>query len=85
MRLTVELPDGLYRQAKEEAMRRGCELKDLIGDGLRLVVASSPDAAQNPSLSELMKPALGLVESGVPDLASNAGHLQGFARALGHR
>ncbi len=65
-------------------MRRGCELKDLIGEGLRLVLDPAPDTEPSPKLSELMKPALGLVESGVPDLDSNPGCLQGFARAGGH-
>jgi len=33
-----------------------------------------------PSLEDLMKPARGVVDSGVADLASNPKHLKGFGR-----
>jgi hypothetical protein len=38
MKTTVELPDTLYRQAKAEAALRGRKLKDMVEEGLRLVL-----------------------------------------------
>lgn len=39
MKTTVELPDELFRQAKAKAALEGVKLKDLIAEGLRLVLA----------------------------------------------
>ena len=80
VKTTVELPDTLYRQAKAEAALRGRKLKDLVEEGLRLVLQAPPDTARHPDLGGLMRPALGIVESGVPDLGSNPEHLKGFGR-----
>ena len=38
MKTTVEVPDELYRKAKAEAALRGRKLKDLVEEGLRLVL-----------------------------------------------
>jgi uncharacterized protein YecE (DUF72 family) len=84
MKTTVELPDPLYRQAKAEAALRGRKLRDLVEEGLRLVLKAPPDTTHRHSLAELMKPALGVFESDVPDLASNPEHLEGFGRDAGH-
>ena len=80
MKTTVELPDDLYRQAKATAALRGCKLKDLIEEGLRLVLKGGRKPAQRPSLAVLMKGARGIIDSGIPDLASNSKHLAGFGR-----
>jgi hypothetical protein len=85
MKTTVELPDVLYRQAKAEAALRGRKLKDLVEEGLRLVLKAPADAARRPGLAELMAPAFGIFESDVPDLGSNPEHLQGFGRDASHR
>lgn len=80
MKTTVEVPDDLYRRAKAEAALRGRKLKDLIEEGLRLVLESPPKQGRHPSLARLMKRARGMIDSGVPDLASNPKHLEGFGR-----
>lgn len=85
MKTTVELPDAIYRQAKAEAALRGRKLKDLIEEGLRLVLNAPPSTPDRPSLAGLMEHARGVVESGVPDLASNPKHLKGFGRDARHR
>ena len=38
MKTTVEIPDELFRAAKATAARDGSKLKDLVADGLRLVL-----------------------------------------------
>jgi predicted component of type VI protein secretion system len=86
MKTTVEMPDELYRRAKAEAALRGRKLKDLIEEGLRLVLETARREPNRPSLAELMKDARGVVDSGVSDLASNKRHLADFGRKpRGHR
>jgi predicted component of type VI protein secretion system len=80
MKTTVELPDDLYRRAKAEAALRGRRLKDLVEEGLRWVLQSPRSQPGQPALQELMKKACGVVDSGIPDLASNPKHLAGFGR-----
>jgi len=85
VKTTVELPDTLYRQAKAEAALRGRKLKDLVEEGLRRVLDSPAETTRQPNLAGLMKHARGVVESGVPDLASNPEHLKGFGHDASHR
>lgn len=86
MKTTVEVSDDLYRRAKAEAALRGRKLKDLIEEGLRLVLEAPGKKRERPSLAGLMKHARGVVNSGIPDLGSNAEHLAEFGRnARGHR
>jgi len=80
MKTTVEVPDELYRRAKAEAALRGRKLKDLVEEGLRLVLKLPRKAADRPSLAGLTKGARGIIDSGVRDLASNPKHLAGFGR-----
>src|SRR5271169_3635521 len=80
MKTTVEVSDDLYRRAKSEAALRGRKLKDLVEEGLRLVL-ERPHATPSPhSLAGLMKNAAGMVVSGSADLASNPEHLTGLSR-----
>ena len=80
MKTTVEVPDELYRRAKAEAALRGRKLRDLVEEGLRLVLAAPRKTRGHPSLAELTKRSRGMIDSGVPDLASNPKHLAGFGR-----
>lgn len=80
MKTTVELPDDLYRRAKAEAALRGRKLRDLVEEGLRLVVESPPKARRPSTLAGLMKRSRGVVDSGVADLGSNPKRLKGFGR-----
>jgi predicted component of type VI protein secretion system len=87
VKTTVEVPDDLYRRAKSEAALRGRKLKDLIEEGLRLVLeAPSERRSRRPGLSKLMEKARGVVDSGIDDLASGKRHLADFGRdARRHR
>jgi hypothetical protein len=80
MKTTVEVPDDLYRQAKAEAALRGRKLRDLIEEGLRLVLGAPGKSPRRPNLADLMRRARGTIDSRVPDLASNPKHLAGFGR-----
>ncbi len=85
MKTTIEVPDDLYRRAKSMAALRGRKLKDLIEEALRLVVEGPRKARREQGLAELMRRARGVIDSGVPDLASNPRHLEGFGRNAGDR
>ncbi len=88
MKTTVELSDDLYRRVKADAALRGRKVKDLVEEGMRLLLKTSRkiprETLRKPprraSLAGLMKHARGVVDSGVADLASNAEHLSGFGR-----
>lgn len=83
MKTTVEVPDELYRRAKAEAALRGSKFRELIEEGLKLAL-ERPRRTRRPSgLSGLMKRARGVIDSGIPDLASNPEHLAGFGRDAG--
>ena len=81
MKTTIELSDELFRKVKAEAALRGRKLKDLVEEGLRLVLESPrAEPGAKPGLDDLMKDSCGVVDSGVPDLGSNPQHLEGFGR-----
>ena len=80
MKTTIEVPDDLYRQAKAEAALRGRKLKDLVEEGLRLVLQTPPPKDERPTLAGLMESAFGMFDSGIPDLGSNKKHLAGLGR-----
>jgi hypothetical protein len=80
MKTTVEVPDELYRRAKAEAALRGRKLRDLVEEGLRLVLEAPRQTYRDPSLSALTRRACGMIESEVSDLGSNPKHLAGFGR-----
>ena len=86
MKTTVELPDDLARRIKAAAALRGRKLKDLVAEGLRLVLeapasAASPAKQPPPTAYELMKDGRGIVDSGIGNLATNPKHLKGFGGA----
>lgn len=85
MKTMIEVPDALYRRAKAAAALRGRKLKDLVAEGLRLVIKTPRKKQIRQDLAQLMKCARGMVHSGVSDLASNPRHLTGFGHDAGHR
>jgi len=80
MKTTIEVSDALYRRAKSEAALRGRKVKDLVEEGLRLVLETPRRSRRRRSLAELMRGARGTVDSGVTDLASNPERLKDFGR-----
>jgi len=83
MKTTIELPDDLYREAKAQAALRGRKLKDMVEEGLRLVLAGTHGGgrqAPEPTLLELMEDGIGIFDSGVPDLATNPRYMADYGR-----
>ncbi|HEY4114028.1 MAG TPA: hypothetical protein VGM17_08200 [Rhizomicrobium sp.] len=80
MKTTIEVPDELYRRAKSEAALQGRRLRDLVEDGLRQVLEAPRRPKRASTLAEAMKNARGIMDSGIPDLATNPKYLEGFGR-----
>jgi hypothetical protein len=88
MKTTIDLPDDLYRQAKAEAALRGRKLKDMVEEGLRRVLSEPPhdeETSSGPTLLELMKDGIGIIDSGVPDLSTNPKYMADYGRSRGDR
>lgn len=80
MKTTVEISDDLYRRAKATAALRGRRLRDLVEEGLRLVLENSGKNPAERELTAAWKSVSGTIESGIPDLSSNPEHLAGYGR-----
>jgi hypothetical protein len=80
MKTTVEISDDLYRRAKSTAALQGRRLKDLVEEGLRLIVDGAGKLPSQRRLRARLKRASGIVASGIPDLASNPKHLERLGR-----
>jgi hypothetical protein len=91
MRTTVDLPDELLRRAKAEAALRGRKLKDLIEEGLRIVVDKTPpdrDSGPNetrakpkkPTAHDLLKDLIFEDADGPTDLSTNPKYFDDFGR-----
>jgi hypothetical protein len=82
MRITVKIPDNLWRRAKAEAMLRGRKLDDLVTEGLQRVL-QQPVLGQPKALSlhDLMRDCCGIAEDTPADYATNPKYMEGFARA----
>ena len=89
MRTTVDIPDALLRRAKSEAALRGRKLKDLVEEGLRLVLEkeNAPAVAEKKkpmvkprpgSLHEKMQKFCGIIKDGPTDLSTNKKYFDGF-------
>lgn len=71
MRTTVRLPEGLMRQVKAEAVRRGETVTALIERGLRLVLARPARPPRRPVVTLPVSKAAGGTHPGV-DLDQSA-------------
>jgi hypothetical protein len=86
MRTTVDIPDELFRRAKSEAALRGRSLKDLVEEGLRLVVDRPPPEEKpqplrrKPSAHDLLKDLCGIYKDGPTDLSTNPKYFDDFGR-----
>jgi hypothetical protein len=90
MRTTVDIPDELFRRAKSEAALRGRKLKDLVEEGLRLVLEKhklpttaekKPPVKPRPgSLHEKMQDFCGIFDDSPADLSTNKKYFDDFGR-----
>ena len=90
MRTTVDIPDELFRRAKSEAALRGRKLKDLVEEGLRLVLDKTSSKGDTvlpagkpkpkPSAHDLLKEWCGIYDDGPSDLSTNKKYFDDFGR-----
>ncbi len=91
MRTTIDIPDPLFRRAKSEAALRGRKLKDLVEEGLRLVLEKEEapaETGQQPaqrrprpgSLHEALQDLCGIIKDAPPDLSTNPKYFDDFGR-----
>lgn len=52
MKTTLEIPDELYRQAKIRAASENRKMKDLVSEGLRLVLESTAKNARGRRMTK---------------------------------
>jgi hypothetical protein len=78
--LTLELSDALARRLDAASAARHISPAQLAREALEqaLTTQSRGSNGEGKSLRELMNDAIGCVESGIGDLASNAKHMEGF-------
>jgi len=84
MKTTLDIPPEIYRQAKIKAATEGRKIRDLVTEGLVIVLhqATVSGASGSPaSAFDAMRSACGCAASGVSDLATNPKHLKAFGRA----
>ena len=82
MRTTVDLPDALCRQAKAEAALRGCNLNDLVEEGLRRILRGPlpetlAERPAGPSVHDLMRDCCGIAKDTPADYATNPKYMEG--------
>jgi hypothetical protein len=89
MRTTVDIPDDLLRRAKSEAALQGRKLKDLVAEGLRLVLAAPsagsgeqalPGPPRKLTAHDLLKDLIFEDIDGSEDLATNPKYFDDFGR-----
>lgn len=50
MKTTLNIDDGVMRELKREAAKRGCTMSELVEAGIRLVLKKEPPAKDIPPL-----------------------------------
>ena len=84
MKTTLDIPNDVYRQVKMKAASEGRKIRDLVTDGLVVVLHGTTVSDGKPTSStafDIMRDACGCATSGVSDLATHPKHMEGFGRA----
>jgi predicted transcriptional regulator len=80
--LTIELTDDLAARLAAASERQHVPPAQIVQEALEQTLPAplAEAAADEPSLYDLMKAGFGCVDSGVPDLATDPKHLEGYGR-----
>ena len=79
--LTLELPDSLAARLKSASAERHIAPEQFVRETIERALPEEPAPDENgPSLRELMGDAIGCVDSGIGDLATNPKHLEEFGQ-----
>lgn len=72
MKTTLEIPDDLYRDAKVKAARENRKMKDLVSEGLRLVLGLEAGCRSRPERRMGKAPVLIRKGNEIPALTNDA-------------
>ena len=79
--LTLELDDSLATRLQSASADRHIAPEQFVRETIERALSEDPDPDQSgPSLRDLMGDAIGCVDSGIGDLATNPKHLEGFGQ-----
>jgi len=87
MKVTIELPDDLYRKVKARSALEGRSVRAAAVELFQRWLKEKPGKDQSfVSAYDLMKDVIGSLDSGVTDLSTNPKHMEDFGRdSLGGR
>ena len=87
MKVTIEIPDDLYRKVKARSALEGRSVRAAAVELFQRWLKERPGKEKAfVSAYDMMKGAIGSLDSGVTDLATNPKHLKGLgADARRHR
>lgn len=88
MKATIDVPEDLYRKVKARSALEGRSVRDVTVELFRRWLGELDQEAAQPSVSayDLMQKYCGIVDSGVPDLATNPEYMKDFGRdSMGDR
>lgn len=83
MNATIDIPEDLYRKVEAKSALEGRPVSEVAIELFRQWVGdTSPPDHDQPFVSvyDLARDACGIVDSGVPDLATNPANLEGLGR-----
>ncbi len=79
MKATIEIPDDLYRRVKAKSAMEGRTVRAVAVELFqRWTEAAESGEASFVSSYDAMEDFCGIVDSGIPDLATNPKHMEGF-------
>jgi hypothetical protein len=84
MKTTLDIPDDLYRLVKAKGALQGEAVRTITIRLYRGWVADSGTVETPPSALDAMRAFCGVVDSGVPDLATNPTHLEDLGDDASH-
>lgn len=77
--ITLKVPEALDVQLQKLADRKRISKSRLIRETLTKVLRKEMSKSE-PSAYDLMKNGLGVIDSGIPDLATNPKYMEGYGR-----
>jgi hypothetical protein len=83
--LIIELPDELAARLTEASTRRQLPPEEIVRLSLDRALPPPELPAGGPSLYDLMKDAIGCIDSGVTDLSTNPKYMEGYGLSRSQR
>lgn len=87
MKVTIEIPDDLYRKVKARSALEGRSVRAAAVELFQRWLKEKPGKEKGfVSAYDMMKDVIGSMDSGITDLSTNPKHMEGFGEdSLGRR